>query len=115
MCLTFEKDWDRQGDRDVSDEDAEESGGDGANPSTSGGGARGFMVSGSSDCSICVWDLQLGAIIDQDALSMDSGETRLFSVDEGDREVTAEVRQILRGHVGGVLDLRIDQQWIVSW
>lgn len=115
MCLTFEKDWDRKGDRDASDDDVEEGDADDSNPSTLGGGPRGFMVSGSSDCSICVWDLRLGAVIDQDALSMDSGQTSFCSADEGDREVTAEVRQVLKGHIGGVLDLRIDQRWIVSW
>ena len=35
--------------------------------------------------------------------------------DDGEREVRAEVKAILKGHSGGVLDLRIDEQWIVSW
>jgi F-box and WD-40 domain protein 1/11 len=75
LCLKFDKDWDV---RRVED-------GDMVKP--------GFMVSGSSDCSICVWDLRVGR--------------------NGD--VDAEVRAVLRGHTGGVLDLRIDEQWIVSW
>jgi F-box and WD-40 domain protein 1/11 len=47
------------------------------------------MVSGSSDCSIVVWNL--------------------FA--NGRR---AEVSTVLRGHMGGVLDLRIDDKHIVS-
>ncbi len=29
-------------------------------------GEEWFMVSGSSDCSVCIWDLHLGATLDQD-------------------------------------------------
>ena len=58
-----------------------------------GGGKKGFMVSGSSDRRACVWDIWIG---------------------EGG-EVHAEVRAVLRGHLDGVLDLRVDEQWIVSW
>ncbi|KAF9516041.1 hypothetical protein BS47DRAFT_1376118 [Hydnum rufescens UP504] len=50
----------------------------------------GFMVSGSSDRRVLVWDLN--------ALRS-----------EGIRP-----RAVLEGHAGGVLDLRIDAQWIVS-
>jgi F-box and WD-40 domain protein 1/11 len=50
----------------------------------------GFMVSGSSDRRVLVWDLN--------ALRA-----------EGMRP-----RAVLEGHAGGVLDLRIDAQWIVS-
>ncbi|KAI0267433.1 WD40-repeat-containing domain protein [Gloeopeniophorella convolvens] len=57
-----------------------------------GDGRRGFMVSGSSDRRACVWDVWVG--------------------EHG--EVCAEVRAVLRGHQGGVLDLRVDEQWIVS-
>ena len=32
-----------------------------------------------------------------------------------EREVNAQVRATLRGHSQGVLDLRIDSRWIVSW
>lgn len=70
LCLKFEKDWDIKGD-----------------------GAKGFIVSGSSDRRACVWDIWIG----------EGGEVR------------AEVRAVLRGHLDGVLDLRVDEQWIVSW
>jgi F-box and WD-40 domain protein 1/11 len=92
---------------------------------------KGFMVSGSSDCSVCVWDLTTGKIV----ASSDAGggstvqnnigadlEGRVGAGagaggdgDEPEREVNAEVRAVLKGHVGGVLDLRIDRRWIVSW
>ncbi|KAJ7507263.1 WD40 repeat-like protein [Mycena galericulata] len=56
---------------------------------------RGFLVTGSSDCTVCVWDLWTER----------PGE---------DAPVHGEVRAVLRGHGGGVLDLRIDERWIVS-
>jgi F-box and WD-40 domain protein 1/11 len=52
--------------------------------------AHGFMVTGSSDYSVMVWDLYAGGS-------------------------KAEVKAILNGHTGGVLDLRIDNDYIVSW
>lgn len=66
LCLKFDKDWD------IDDPFA-----------------PGFMVSGSSDCSIIVWNL------------LDNGRK-------------AEVSAILGAHLGGVLDLRIDDKHIVS-
>ncbi|KAF9233898.1 WD40-repeat-containing domain protein, partial [Melanogaster broomeanus] len=63
LCLKFERDWDLGSD----------------------GICHGFMVSGSSDCTVCVWDL-----------------------------VSAEIRKVLRGHSAGVLDLRMDERWIVT-
>ena len=66
LCLKFDKDWD------IDD------------PS-----APGFMVTGSSDCSIIVWTV----------------------LTNGSR---AEVSAILNAHSGGVLDLRIDDKHIVS-
>ncbi|KAF8065261.1 WD40 repeat-like protein [Lyophyllum atratum] len=87
LCLKFSADWD------VGEEDHEEEG-DEERRGRGKGRRRGFMVSGSSDCSVCVWDLV--------------GERRR------EREVKGEVRTVLRGHVGGVLDLRIDEDWIVS-
>ncbi|KAH9996297.1 WD40-repeat-containing domain protein [Russula vinacea] len=69
LCLKFEKDWDIKGD-----------------------GTRGFIVSGSSDRKVCVWDIWIGK----------------------GGEVHAEVRAVLKGHLDGVLDLRVDEQWIVS-
>jgi F-box and WD-40 domain protein 1/11 len=57
----------------------------------------GFMVSGSSDCTVLVWDLN-----------------KLWK--SGKKEGGPEfVQRVLRGHTGGVLDLRIDKNWIVSW
>ncbi|GLB39920.1 putative WD40 repeat-like protein [Lyophyllum shimeji] len=92
LCLKFSADWDA-GDED--EEDGERGGRE---------RKRGFMVSGSSDCSVCVWDLWTGAWLEE-------GERM-----EGqrEREVKGEVRAVLRGHAGGVLDLRIDGRWIVS-
>jgi len=84
LCLKFDKDWD------VGNVAAE--GDDEEVP-----WRKGFMVSGSSDCSVCVW-----------SLCATPGE------DGGDDVVTAEIKAVLRGHSGGVLDLRIDSRWIVS-
>jgi F-box and WD-40 domain protein 1/11 len=56
---------------------------------------KGFMVSGSSDCSICVWDLWIE--------------------EGGGAQVEAKLRKTLRHHSGGVLDLRMCERWIVSW
>ncbi|KAG6860915.1 hypothetical protein C0995_006039 [Termitomyces sp. Mi166 len=81
LCLKFSVDWD------LGEEDSE-----GAERK------QGFMVSGSSDYSVCVWNLWTGS--------------RVGNSD--DREVNGELRTILRGHTGGVLDLRIDDRWIVS-
>lgn len=78
LCLKFDKDWDVRRPGEKEDEDTVK---------------PGFMVSGSSDCTICVWDLMVGK----------------------DGQVGANVRAILKAHTGGVLDLRIDEQWIVSW
>lgn len=56
------------------------------------------MVSGSSDCHVFVWDL---------ISLLDGKESR-----EG-KEM--KHRAVLSGHAGGVLDLRIDEKWVVSW
>ncbi|TFK53093.1 WD40 repeat-like protein [Heliocybe sulcata] len=85
LCLKFDKDWDVKPDAEDRD-----------------GAKRGFMVSGSSDCSVCVWDLWSAT---GKAGGKKGGEAA---------EVRAEVRAVLRGHTGGVLDLRIDGEWIVS-
>ncbi|RDX52609.1 WD40 repeat-like protein [Lentinus brumalis] len=82
LCLKFDRDWD------ILDDAATDI--DGTAP------RKGFMVSGSSDCTVCVWDLW--------ALPTPSGEPR----------ITAEVKAVLPAHSGGVLDLRIDSRWIVS-
>ncbi|TFK75685.1 WD40 repeat-like protein [Pluteus cervinus] len=81
-------------------------------------GKRGFMVTGSSDCNVCVWDLYTispAANIDGDAPTFIavSGEA-VKEVEQEDKEVRADLRAVLKGHSGGVLDLRIDKKWIVS-
>lgn len=62
---------------------------------------KGIMFSGSSDRTICVWDVWVRIVVE----------------DEGIRTCTAhaQVRKVLRGHTGGVLDLRVGGEWIVSW
>jgi F-box and WD-40 domain protein 1/11 len=60
-----------------------------------------MMVSGSSDCSVCVWNVYSYPVKGED------GEDEFATI--------AEVRGILRGHTGGVLDLRIEANWIISW
>ena len=69
LCIKFDKDWDVLR------------------------GSKGIMVSGSSDRTVCVWDIWAGP----------EGSTN------------ASVREILRDHMGGVLNQRIDEIWIVSW
>ncbi|TBU41201.1 WD40 repeat-like protein [Dichomitus squalens] len=83
LCLKFDRDWDILDDEEIErvDERAPR---------------KGFMVSGSSDCTVVVWDLYAHPV---------PGE---------EPRVTAEVRKVLRAHGGGVLDLRIDSRWIVS-
>ena len=84
LCLKFDKDWDfPTGEEDEWDDGTK--------------WKHGFMVSGSSDCSVCVWDLCSRSVPGEDC------------------EVKADVVAVLRGHVCGVLDLRIDDKWIVSW
>lgn len=84
LCLKFERDFDLED----------------ANALPDGEGWRkGMMVSGSSDCSVIVWNIY-----------------SYPATDDGDEEfaTVAEVRAILRGHTGGVLDLRIENNWIIS-
>lgn len=50
------------------------------------------MVSGSSDRQILVWDLNM---------LKNEGNVR--------------PKAALRGHTGGVLDLKLNEEWIVSW
>jgi len=84
LCLKFDKDWDfPTGEEDEWEDESV--------------WKHGFMVSGSSDCSVCVWDLCTRSPV--------AGE---------DGQVKAEIAAVLRGHTGGVLDLRIDSRWIVS-
>lgn len=82
LCLKFDKD-----ETDPSD----------LNSPENEGIDTGFMVSGSSDCTMFVWDLNE---------LWKSGKTH------GGPEL---VKRVLRGHIGGVLDLKMDKKWIVSW
>ena len=68
----------------------------------------GFMVSGSSDCTVLVWDL--GKLWHKCANA--SAKGGVYTPVSAGPEL---VKCVLRGHSGGVLDLRIDRQWIVSW
>lgn len=54
--------------------------------------SSGFMVSGSSDRQVLVWDL---------TMLKNEGNVR--------------PKAALRGHTGGVLDLKLDEEWIISW
>ncbi|KAG2159365.1 WD40 repeat-like protein [Suillus bovinus] len=95
LCLKFEKDFDAKRShtrRSSSREPGKEEEGEDANE-VEDEESHGMMVSGSSDCTVRVWDLY--------AKHRDSG-------------IRADVRAILRGHSGGVLDLRMDENWIVS-
>jgi F-box and WD-40 domain protein 1/11 len=56
-------------------------------------GKPGTLVSGSSDCAVLVWEIRAGS----------------------DGMVSAQVKAVLRGHAGGVLDIRMDERSIVSW
>jgi F-box and WD-40 domain protein 1/11 len=132
LCLKFEGDWDREWIVDDGDpngdgggyshweDDGESAGRFGHRDDLARGRRRrrrkGFMVSGSSDCSVCVWDLDLGPIVEYNDTDVNAySDSQMHVDDDGERQVTAEVRAILKGHSGGVLDLRIDEHWIVSW
>lgn len=145
LCLKFEGDWeDGEVDENGNDGDMTGAGAGGRNDVSDGPGDRnegdvsvmremegkelelvigrkGFMVSGSSDCSVCVWDLwsvPTGVGSSEQHQQGWSEEGHRQNDGEGEqeeREVKAEVRAVLKGHVGGVLDLRIDKRWIVSW
>lgn len=134
LCLKFEGDWEDNEVDDNSQEGGQEfnvviKGVDGKSVEVMKGGGmgrskerggrrgkKGFMVSGSSDCSVCVWDLYVASGSARHRHSAHRAEGEV-SRREGDREgeVQAEVRAVLKGHTGGVLDLRIDKKWIVSW
>ncbi|KAL4076732.1 WD40-repeat-containing domain protein [Scleroderma yunnanense] len=96
LCLKFERDWDIDSD----------------------GVARGFMVSGSSDCTVCVWDLISTPVAtgesDTAAKSKSGHPTMIAGTFGPPRQVSAELRQVLRGHSAGVLDLKMDDRWIVT-
>ncbi|KIJ63637.1 hypothetical protein HYDPIDRAFT_92246 [Hydnomerulius pinastri MD-312] len=100
LCLKFERDWDLG----------------------SEGVSHGFMVSGSSDCTVCVWDListpitpgERSSIGDRPGKSKDGHPTAAAGSFGPPRKITAEIRKVLRGHSAGVLDLRMDERWIVT-
>lgn len=85
LCLKFELDFDLDDAHAMSERDPD-------------GWHKGLMVSGSSDCSVGVWDLYCHPAGDNEEIA-----------------ITAEMRGILYGHSGGVLDLRIEKNWIISW
>ncbi|OSC99657.1 WD40 repeat-like protein [Trametes coccinea BRFM310] len=87
LCLKFDRDWDI----------AEDTGCDnGMNNVDALAPRKGFLVTGSSDCTVCVWNLYAHPREGQEPA------------------ITADVKAVLRAHSGGVLDLRIDSRWIVS-
>uniref|UniRef100_A0A0W0FZI4 F-box domain-containing protein n=1 Tax=Moniliophthora roreri TaxID=221103 RepID=A0A0W0FZI4_MONRR len=68
---------------------------------------RGVVYSGSSDRTICVWDIwtEPEPQVQDWTAPPPAGYGYI---------VKARVRTVLRGHGGGVLDLRVDDRWIVS-
>jgi F-box and WD-40 domain protein 1/11 len=78
--------------------------------------AHGLLFSGSSDRTAFVWELNE---VNRTLRRQHSGTSRsgasLHPGDAGEKEVEGRVKMILRGHNGGVLDLRVDDRWIVSW
>lgn len=79
---------------------------------------KGVLYSGSSDCSVIVWDLfTTSRPVSKRRPSAWSGwgtNAEAFE-DVPEFEVRAKAKAVLRGHAGGVLDLRVDEKWIVSW
>lgn len=67
-------------------------------------GRNGVLYSGSSDCTVCVWDVW----------TMKTSHSPHVDDADEDIEVQARSKAVLRGHGGGVLDLRVDGNWIVS-
>ena len=87
---------------------------------------RGILFSGSSDCTIYVWDLYICSKAPKRRPSgwgpgrewrTSQFETMKNELDTEDDEceVVAKAKAVLKGHGGGVLDLRVDDNWIVSW
>ncbi|CAL1709900.1 unnamed protein product [Somion occarium] len=96
LCLKFDKDWDLDDANTLPDDIPDDLYPEGAK----GPWRKGFMVSGSSDCSVCVWGLVACPVEDEE------GNVELA--------ITGQLRGVLKGHSGGVLDLRIDSKWIIS-
>lgn len=61
---------------------------------------NGFLISGSSDCNVFVWDLR---------------RLKKAPKDEKTHGPKQLVKRVLKGHTNGVLDLKTDKNWIVSW
>ncbi|KAJ7595019.1 WD40 repeat-like protein [Mycena floridula] len=111
LCLKFF--WDEGKDQESSENVDEEL-----------GLRRGVMFSGSSDCKVFVWDLYCSAkgMVRRRPSPWGPGkdwrvsqhETSPGDVEEDEAEVRARVKSVLLGHDGGVLDLRVDDKWIVS-
>ncbi|PCH37408.1 WD40 repeat-like protein [Wolfiporia cocos MD-104 SS10] len=97
LCLKFDKDWDLFDD---GCDDALSLRHYGRREDWDRRWRRGFMVSGSSDCSVCVWELCSRPV---------EGAAK-----DADWEISAQITNVLKGHTGGVLDLKIDANWIVS-
>lgn len=60
-------------------------------------GKKGIVYSGSSDSTVCIWDLWV------------------VKTSDGETEVLTKVRAVLREHGGGVLDLKVVDNWIITW
>ncbi|EEB93748.1 hypothetical protein MPER_07558, partial [Moniliophthora perniciosa FA553] len=68
---------------------------------------RGVVYSGSSDPTICVWDVWTEP--EPEVQDWTAPPPAGYGY-----VVKARVGTVLRGHNGGVLDLRVDDKWIVS-
>lgn len=79
-----------------------------------GSAGRGILFSGSSDRTILVWDLveSKKRIRRRHHGAVDGNS---HPPDDSERTVEGRVTNILRGHKGGVLDLRVDDKRIVTW
>ncbi|KAF8647327.1 hypothetical protein AX16_006789 [Volvariella volvacea WC 439] len=108
LCLKFEGDWE---DKDEGD-DATGSLLPGPSTGSSQTPRKGFMVTGSSDCNVIVWELETVSA-ERDVFGRQPPPSPLPK-DAEEKNVAGTPVAWLTGHTGGVLDLRIDQKWIVS-
>jgi len=72
------------------------------------------MFSGSSDSTIFVWDLSALMKKMQSAVRESEAGTPAEMPGSSDEPAGGVLQRVLKGHTGGVLDLKIDQNWIVS-
>jgi WD40 repeat protein len=70
----------------------------------------GFLVSGSSDGCIFIWDLSILDERDHDSDYNVAGEDRM----PGLGRIIRPIKE-LKAHDGGVLDLKLDESHIISW